>query len=111
MQSTLCTVAAMALLLAASQAAAAGDPAAGQQKSAVCAACHGPDGNSENPAFPRIAGQYRSYLVQALRDYKSGARQDPIMAGMVAPLSDQDIEDLATYYATQSGDLYQVKAD
>lgn len=100
-----------ALILATSTAWAGGNAAAGQQKSQACAACHGQDGNSPNPAYPRIAGQYESYLAKALHDYKSGARQNPIMAGMAAPLSEQDIADLAAYYSSQDGDLYQVEAD
>lgn len=81
----------------------AGDPAAGEQKSKACAGCHGPDGNSASPLYPRIAGQYETYLLQALKDYKSGARKNAIMAGLVATLSDQDLEDLAAYYAAQEG--------
>lgn len=102
------TAAVAALFMVASPGWAGGDAAAGQQKSQTCAACHGPDGNSPNPAYPRIAGQYESYLVKALHDYKSGARQNPIMAGMAAPLKDQDIADLAAYFSQQNGDLYQV---
>jgi cytochrome c553 len=110
-QSTLRIALTVVLIFTATQVGAAGNVSAGQEKSAPCAACHGADGNSENPGFPRIAGQYQSYLVKALRDYKSGSRQNPIMAGMVAALSDQDMQDLAAYFAAQSGDLYQVVAD
>lgn len=81
----------------------AGNPAAGKQKSQTCAACHGPDGNSTNPLYPNLAGQYESYLLQALKDYKTGARKNAIMAGMVATLSEDDLEDLAAYYASQEG--------
>ena len=81
----------------------AGDPAAGQQKSTVCAACHGPDGNSPIPTNPRLAGQYADYLEHSLREYRSGKRQNPIMAGMAAALSDEDIEDLAAFFASQEG--------
>ncbi|MDQ2696104.1 MAG: c-type cytochrome [Pseudomonadota bacterium] len=84
-------------------AAPGGDPAAGRQKSAPCQACHGPDGNSPTPDFPRLAGQYADYLRQALADYKSGARKNPIMSGMMAGLSDRDIADLAAFYASQKG--------
>ncbi|ARO86804.1 cytochrome C [Nitrosospira lacus] len=77
---------------------------AGKKKAAeVCAACHGPDGNSPAPAFPKIAGQHASYVEKSLNEYKSGARKDPIMAGMAAALSKEDIENLAAYFATQSG--------
>ncbi len=81
----------------------AGNPAAGKQKAAKCAGCHGPDGNSVSPNFPRLAGQYEDYLIQALEAYKSGARTNPIMKGMAAPLSEQDIEDLAAYFSQQKG--------
>ena len=81
---------------------AAGDVAAGKAKSAVCAGCHGPDGNSVNPLWPKLAGQHAQYLEKALHDYKSGARKDPSMSAMAAPLSDQDIENLAAYFASQT---------
>ncbi|MGI9316298.1 MAG: c-type cytochrome [bacterium] len=81
----------------------AGDPAAGQEKSAVCAACHGPDGNSPIATNPRIAGQYADYLVLALSEYRSGVRQDPVMAGMAAALTDEDIADLAAWFSAQPG--------
>jgi cytochrome c553 len=80
---------------------AAGDAAAGQSKSAVCAGCHGPDGNSPSPAFPKLAGQTPEYLVKQLKDFKSGARKDPMMSGLAAPLSDDDISNLAAYFAQQ----------
>ncbi len=77
---------------------------AGKKKAAeVCAACHGPDGNSPAPAFPKIAGQHASYLEKTLNEYKSGARKDPIMAGMAAALSKEDIENLSAYFASQTG--------
>ena len=78
----------------------------GSEKAAqVCAACHGTDGVSQNPIYPHIGGQYEDYMLHSLRAYKSGARQNAIMQGMVAPLSDQDLEDLAAYYAAQPGNL------
>lgn len=97
------TLLAASLLLIASQAQAAGNAEDGKKKSASCAACHGADGNSTTAEFPRLAGQHADYLVKALRDYKSGARKDPIMAGFAAPLTDQDREDLAVYFASQNG--------
>lgn len=78
-----------------------GDAAAGKTKSATCLACHGPDGNSPMPMFPKIAGQHADYVVKQLQDFKSNARQEPTMAPMAAPLSEQDILDLAAYYAEQ----------
>ena len=95
------TVVACAAVLIAGNAAAAGDAAAGKTKAAVCAACHGPDGNSTNPLWPKLAGQHAPYLVKQLKDFKAGKRTDPIMAPMAAPLSDQDMDDLAAYYASQ----------
>lgn len=92
-----------ALVVFSSVVVAGGDPAAGKSKSTTCAACHGADGNSVIPTNPRLAGQHADYLVQALKDYKSGARSNPIMVGMAAALSEQDILDLAAYYASQTG--------
>lgn len=82
---------------------AAGDAVAGQQKSAPCAACHGPDGNSTDPQFPRLSGQYADYIVHALQQYKSGDWKNPIMAGFAANLTAQDRADLAAFYASQKG--------
>ena len=80
----------------------AADIEAGKKKASEgCAACHGADGNSPAPNFPTLAGQHADYLEKALNDYKSGARKNPIMAGMSAALSKQDVENLAAYYATQ----------
>lgn len=80
---------------------AAGDATAGQAKAAVCGACHGADGNSMVPNFPKLAGQGERYLVKQLQDIKSGARQVPEMAGITPGLSDQDMADLAAFYASQ----------
>lgn len=90
-----------AALVVSGNAGAAGDAAAGQKKSANCAACHGPDGNSPNPIWPKLAGQHAPYMVKQLKDFKSGARKDPMMSPMAAPLSPQDIEDLAAYFSSQ----------
>ena len=83
--------------------AIAGDPAAGQKLSQTCVACHGPDGNSPSPEFPKIAGQHYDYLVKVLKDYKSGARKNAIMAPMAANLTPRDIDDLAAYFSSQKG--------
>ena len=78
------------------------DSAAGQAKAKeICQACHGLDGNSPTPDYPKLAGQYPDYLAKALRDYKSGARKNPIMAGMAGALTANDIDNLAAYYAAQ----------
>jgi cytochrome c553 len=81
----------------------AGNPEAGKEKSRPCAACHGPDGNSPAPNFPRLAGQHYDYLVKSLRDYKTGARKNAIMAPQVANLNQRDLDDLAAYYSEQHG--------
>lgn len=87
-------------------AAAQGDIEAGRAKAQTCQACHGPDGNGMgDPQYPRLAGQYADYLDKALRDYRSGERQNAIMAGFAATLSDQDIRDLSAFYAAQKGPL------
>lgn len=91
------------LLQAGPSVLAAGDIAAGKTKSAVCASCHGPDGISQQPNFPIIAGQYQDYIVRALKDYKSGERENAIMKGFVANLSEQDMKDLAAYFYSQEG--------
>lgn len=96
----------IALALAAGNVQAGGDIEAGRQKSAPCQACHGADGQGINPQFPRLAGQYPDYLVQALTAYKTGARKNPIMAPLAAPLSPRDMEDLAAYFATRPNGLY-----
>jgi cytochrome c553 len=75
---------------------------AGQQKSAVCAACHSTDGNSLSDAFPKIAGQHAQYIEKQLKDYKSGNRQNALMAPMAAPLTDEDIANLAAYFSSQT---------
>ena len=85
---------------------AAGNAENGKVKAQACAACHGPDGNKPiGPDFPIIAGQHADYLSKALRDYKSGARANPIMKGFAAPLSRQDIDDIAAYFAAQPSKL------
>lgn len=88
----------------ASPALAAGDAAAGKTKSTTCAACHGPNGISTNDLWPNLAGQKEAYMVKQIKAFRDGARSDPNMDAMVAGLSDQDIEDLAAYYAGLSGD-------
>jgi len=78
-----------------------GNVEAGKDKSLACQACHGQDGAAAiDPQYPRLAGQYADYLARALHEYRSGARKNPIMAGFATTLSDQDINDLAAYYAS-----------
>ena len=95
-------IAALAALFAGVSAQAA-NPAAGKEKSKTCAACHGPDGNSAAPDFPRLAGQHYDYLVKALSDYKSGERKNAIMAPQAANLTLRDMQDLAAYFSHQQG--------
>ena len=97
------TCAMLTMLLAGSAGTAlAADPGAGAAKAKeVCQACHGLDGNSPSPDYPKIGGQYPDNLSKALRDYKSGQRKNPIMAGFAATLTTDDIDNLAAYYAAQ----------
>lgn len=81
---------------------AQGDAAAGQAKSALCATCHGADGNSALSINPKLAGQSAKYIVKQLMDYKSGARVNPTMSAMVGNLSDQDMQDIAAWYSSQA---------
>jgi cytochrome c553 len=74
---------------------------AGKEKAAVCASCHGIDGNSMVAMYPKLAGQSSDYLVKQLTEFKNGMRQDPIMAGMAGALSEQDMKDLADYFSAQ----------
>lgn len=96
------------VVLGLGSALAAGDADKGKQKAAqVCGACHGPEGNKPSaPDQPVLAGQYPDYLVQALGDYKSGRRSNPIMKGFAAQLSKQDMEDLAAWFASRPTPLH-----
>ena len=79
---------------------AGGDAAAGQAKSDNCTGCHGRNGKSMMPMNPSLAGQQEAYLVKAMKDYRDGKRNDPMMSSMVKGLSDADIADLAAYYSS-----------
>lgn len=79
-----------------------GSVQAGATKAAVCFSCHGPDGNSQNPAWPRLAGQNAIYIAQQLHLFKAGIRQNPVMQPMAAGLSDGDIDNLAVFFAAQT---------
>jgi cytochrome c553 len=74
----------------------------GATKSAVCASCHGPNGNSTNPEWPRLAGQSAVYIAEQLRLFRAGTRNNPIMKPLAGSLSDKDISDLAVYYEAQT---------
>lgn len=78
-----------------------GSAEAGAAKAAVCSACHGPAGKSSNPEWPKLAGQSSRYTYQQLQNYKNGVRKNPLMSAQAAALSDQDMRDLAAYFAAQ----------
>jgi cytochrome c553 len=99
----LLAVAMLAAVLGMNDAALAeGSAEAGRDKSVVCAACHGPDGNSPNPEWPALAGQHASYTVAQLEAFKDGRRENPLMTPMAMGLSEQDMKDLAAYYESQA---------
>lgn len=101
----------MAAAAVATPVLAAGDADAGEAKAAPCAACHGQGGNASIPTYPKLAGQGEEYLVKQLQDFKSGARNNAIMAGQAAGLSEQDMQDIAAYYAKQSVEAGQANPD
>ena len=88
-------------LLFISSSATAGDAAAGKAKSAICAGCHGATGHSMSPLWPNLAGQKEQYLAKQIKAFRDGTRKDMTMAPMVAALSDDDIANLAAYFAAQ----------
>jgi len=102
MKMHLTLVAAWAVLLAAPAALAGNAP----EKAAVCAACHGAEGQAMMPGHPHLAGQYSNYLEHALKEYRSGVRKNAIMGAQAAALSDEDIKQLAAYYASLPGPLH-----
>ena len=97
---TIMTLAALAVLGFNISTVAAGDAAAGQSKSATCAGCHGANGISPNDLWPNLAGQKEGYLVSQMKAFRDGGRNNPMMAPMMAALSDTDIADLAAYYSS-----------
>ena len=86
----------------------AGNAAAGKSKSAVCHACHGPTGQAVQPIYPNLGGQHQDYLIKTLQGFRDGSRQNAIMSGFAANLSDTDIEDITAWYASQDG-LTEIK--
>ena len=101
MNKALIACVAMIAVLVLDAAEAANPDAAKKIVTEVCQACHGADGNSATADYPKLGGQHPDYLAKALRDYKSGLRKNPIMAGFAGSLSKQDIENLAAYFAAQ----------
>ena len=99
MKYTLLTAGTLTLLSIFGVAQAGGDPAAGKAKAAACAACHGAKGEGVKPN-PPLAGLPEGRFVEAMKDYKSGKRPNPVMKSFAAPLGDQDIANLAAYYAS-----------
>lgn len=94
--------AALVMFGAVSTVNAAGNAAAGQGKAAACGACHGATGAATTaPMYPKLAGQHASYIAKQLAEFKSGTRQDPIMLGMAAALSPEDMADIAAYFSAQ----------
>lgn len=102
MKKTLFILAAVALGFSL-QTHAKGSYEAGKAKSTTCAGCHGAEGVSAVPSFPTLAGQHRDYIYHSLKDYKSGKRNNPIMAGQVQTLSEADMLDLAMFFSKQKG--------
>jgi cytochrome c553 len=100
MTSKLLAALAIASALAAGQVVAADIEAGKKKAQEVCAACHNMDGISTIADYPKLAGQYPDYMAKALRDYKSGVRKNPIMAGMAAGLTQKDIDDVSAYFAS-----------
>lgn len=95
------TAACLWLLMVAPVHAAGGNVAAGQAKAGMCAGCHGADGNGgADPLWPKLAGQDPDYIAKQLAEFKSGARKDPIMSGMAAPLAQADMKNIGAYYAS-----------
>src|SRR5690606_25040470 len=95
----------LASIAASAFAAPAVDLEAAKQLAQTCQACHGADGHSTAAIYPHLAGQYADYLARSLHEYRAGERNDPIMAIYVENLSDQDIRNLAAYYAAMPGKL------
>jgi len=99
LRTTLSAVASVALLLTLSVGAhAAGDASKAANAAAVCAACHGADGNSAVSMYPKLAGQHPEYITKQLKNFKAGERNNAIMAGMVAALTPEDMENLGAYF-------------
>lgn len=92
----------VALSLSQAPALASGSVEVGKARAVVCAACHGTDGNSLNPEWPSLAGQHETYVAASLQTFRKGTRQNVLMSGQAAALSDQDIADLAAYFAAQT---------
>lgn len=93
---------ALCVFFAHASAGADGSADEGQTKAVTCVACHGVNGNSANPLWPNLAGQHPQYILRQLQAFKGGTRQDPLMSPMAMTLSEDDMADLAAYYAKQT---------
>ena len=111
MKKTIIILATVLLASFSSSIIAAGDTEAGQTKSATCMGCHGLAGNSEIASFPKLAGQGEAYLLKQLQNFKSGERNNAIMAGVASLLSEQDMMDIAAYYSIQTISENSAKGD
>jgi len=102
MKKALVVILAGLAMMASATSFAKGDPAKGKALATTCAACHGADGNSSNPEWPKLAGQGEAYLTKQLLDYRSGERENAVMGAQAALIaSDEDVEHLAAYFASQ----------
>ena len=95
-----CTVVVSTLLLFMSSPLVAADLAAGKEKAATCAGCHGSNGRASNPQWPNLAGQNKEYLIKQLKDFKAGNRKDDLMSPMAQSLSDEDVENVAAWFSS-----------
>ena len=111
MKKTIIILATVLLASFSSSIIAAGDAEAGQTKSATCMGCHGLAGNSEIASFPKLAGQGEAYLLKQLQNFKSGERNNAIMAVVASLLSEQDMMDIAAYYSIQTISENSAKGD
>ena len=111
MKKTIIILATVLLASFSSSIIAAGDAEAGQTKSATCMGCHGLAGNSTIATFPKLAGQGEAYLLKQLQNFKSGERNNAIMAGVASLLSEQDMMDIAAYYSIQTISENSAKGD
>lgn len=106
-----CSLIAGLLLLGARPALADGNPQAGAREASTCFACHGKNGESVDPSYPRLAGQHQSYLMQALREYRTGQRNNAIMRGFALQLSEQEMKDITAYFASLPGTLHSLQGE
>jgi cytochrome c553 len=86
-----------------------GDIEAGKKKARACQVCHGEGGRSKNPTYPRLAGQHAKYIVKQLKAFKAGTRKDPIMNGMAATLTLDDMEDVAAFFESNGSNNFAQK--